>query len=419
MTVQITARRSVSVALVVVALTLTAACGGGSGFDDKSAGKAEQKNGKASLQVLIASSGDAETKFVTGAADAWAKKSGNSVKVVVAQDIAQQLSQGFAGGNPPDVFYVDAARFADLAKAGSLEPYADQIKDNADFYPSLRTTFSYNGKQYCAPKDFSTLALEIRDDAWKSAGLTDADLPTTWDQLAAVAERLTTGKQTGLVLGDTRDRIGAFMVQAGGWIVNDDATQATADSPANIQALDYVKSQLANGSFKYPSQVDAGWGGEAFGTGKAAMTIEGNWITGAMKNDYPDVGYSVHELPSGPAGKGTLQFTQCWGIAAASEYQTQSVSLVQALTSPQAQLDAAKAFGVMPSRQSVSDKYIAAYPQDKPFVAGGSYGQGPVTVPGVDSVLADFDANLQQLTRKDPEQVLSSLQSNTEAALSP
>ena len=28
------------------------------------------------------------------------------------------------------------------------------------------------------------------------------------------------------------------------------------------------------------SDLDAGWGGEAFGTGKAAMTIEGNWING-------------------------------------------------------------------------------------------------------------------------------------------
>ncbi|MCY7374112.1 MAG: extracellular solute-binding protein [Spirochaetaceae bacterium] len=409
--------RAATVSGVVAVLLVAAGCGGGSSFDDKAGSDSKQKGGKASLEMLIASSGDAETKFVTDTANAWAKETGNTVKVVVAQDLAQQLSQGFAGGNPPDVFYVDASRVADLAKAGSLEPYADQVADNDDFYESLRQTFTYDGQQICVPKDFSTLALQIRGDSWKAAGLTDADVPTTWDDLAAVAKKLTTGKQTGLVIGDTRDRIGAFMVQNGGWVLNEDSTEVTADTPENAEALAYVKEQLAAGTFKYPGEVDAGWGGEAFGTGKAAMTIEGNWIRGAMKNDYPDVEYSVHELPEGSAGKGTLLFTQCYGIAAASEFKEQSVSLVEALTSEEAQLAAADAFGVIPSRQSAKEGYVAKFPDDAPFVAGADYGQGPVNAAGMDSVLADFDAGLQQLKQQAPEKILGTLQSNAEAAL--
>ena len=56
------------------------------------------------------------------------------------------------------------------------------------------------------------------------------------------------------------------------------------------------------------------------------MTIEGNWIRGAMTNDYPDVDYTVAELPEGPAGKGTLLFTQCWGVSADSPDQEAAVS---------------------------------------------------------------------------------------------
>ena len=40
-----------------------------------------------------------------------------------------------------------------------------------------------------------------------------------------------------------------------------------------------------------------------------------------------------------------------------------------------------------------------------------------MTAPGMDSVLADFDAGLQKLTSSDPKQILSSLQSNASAAL--
>ena len=48
---------------------------------------------------------------------------------------------------------------------------------------------------------------------------------------------------------------------------------------------------------KFPKRVDSGWGGEAFGKGKAAMTIEGNWIEGALKSDYPNVKYAVYSCP--------------------------------------------------------------------------------------------------------------------------
>ena len=154
------------------------------------------------------------------------------------------------------------------------------------------------------PKDFSTLALEIRTDAWEAAGLTDDDIPTTWEELADVAQTLTTGEQVGLVVGDTRDRIGAFMVQAGGWVTNEDGTEVTADSPENVEALEYVKGLLDAGVLQYPPALDSGWGGEAFGTGKAAMTIEGNWIKGAMTNDYPDVDVHHRRAPRGPGRQG-------------------------------------------------------------------------------------------------------------------
>lgn len=414
---RVRSRRGAIVALAVTGALALAGCGGDSFGNDNTDSPEASATGPVSLSILIASSGDPETDAVKAAASAWATKTGNTVDVVAATDMQQQLAQGFASGNPPDLFYVDAGRFADLAKSGSLYAYADQIDSPDDFYGPLMQTFTYEDTQYCVPKDFSTLALEINTDAWTAAGLTDADIPTTWDQLQTVATKLTTGTQTGIAIGDTRDRIGAFMVEAGGWITNSDSTEITADSPANIEALTYVKGLLDAGVAKYPSQLDAGWSGEAFGTGKAAMTMEGNWIKGAMTADYPDINYKVVELPQGSAGKGTLQFTQCWGIADQTSAKSQAVDLVNYLTSVDQQLAFAKAFGVMPSRQSASAGYLEQFPDDAAFVAGGEYGQGPVNLPGFDSVLTDFDSQLQQLASGDPAQILSSLQTNAEAAL--
>jgi len=404
--------RLVAALIGATTLALTTACGGG--FDNNQ----QQQGGKADLQILIGSSGDAETNAVKQAAAAWASASGNTANVIPAQDIGQQLGQAFAGGTPPDVFYVDASRFADYASVGALEPYTDKVSGGVDdFYPALRSTFTYQGKLYCIPKDFSTLTLQINNKLWAQAKLTDADIPKTWDQLTATAQKLKAAGITPFTIGDTRDRIGAFMVAAGGWIVSKDGTQATADSPQNLQALQYVQGLLKNGLAVYPKAVDTGWGGEAFGKEKVAMSMEGNWIKGALQNDFPNVQYTVAPMPAGPAGSGTLSFTQCWGISAKSKFKDQAIKFVEAMTSAEQQIAFAKAFGVMPSRASAKANYLQQFPKDQAFIDSAAFAQGPVNAPKMDSVLADFDSQLQGLATADPKAILQRLQQNTETAL--
>ena len=401
--------------IVLLAVSgMLGAAGCGSGFNGS---PTTQQTGSASLQVLIGSSGAAETKAVQDAAASWAGSTGNKATVTPAQDLAQQLGQAFAGSSPPDVFYVDAARLADYASVGALLPYGDKVADANDFYPNLRKAFTYQNKLYCIPKDSSTIAMEINTDLWTKAGLTTADVPTSWDQLTAVAQKLKAAGVTPIAIGDTRDRIGAFMIQAGGWIVNQDGTSATADTPQNLQALQYVQSLLKGGLAQYPKQLDAGWAGEAFGKGKAAIAFEGNWIKGAMQSDYPSVKYTVNAMPAGPKGQGTLSFTQCWGISAKTKYADQAIKFVEAMTAANQQLSFAKAFGVMPSRQSVKDQYTQQFPADKAFIDGVGYSQGPVNAPKMSSVLSAFDAALQQLASGDPKAILEKLQKNTQAAL--
>ena len=329
---RISALRSALAVAAGAAVLVTAACGS----SGPSGGSTTAGGGKTTgvhLSLLIGSSGDAETNAVNAAGKAWAAKSGNTVSVTPAKDLVQELTQSLAGGTPPDLFYVDASKVAGLVKANALAAYGDQLPNKGDFYPSLVKSFTENGKFYCAPKDFSTLALEINTDMWTKAGLTDADIPTNWDQLETVAKKLTKGKVAGLVMSDTLDRVDAFMRQAGGSLMNADGTEFTANSPENLAGLQYVTKLAKEGVLKFPKQVDAGWGGEALGKNKAAMTIEGNWIVGGVKSDYPNLHYKVVELPAGPKGKATLSFTNCWGIAAKSKNQSAAVDFVKFLTS--------------------------------------------------------------------------------------
>ncbi|HET8776937.1 MAG TPA: extracellular solute-binding protein [Candidatus Limnocylindria bacterium] len=418
-------------ALLAVTALLLAACG--SGFESEepsvgapgseapeaSAGGSAAAEPGADLTILIGSSGDAETDIVNKLVADWSAESGVEAEVVVASDLNQQLSQGFSSNNPPDLFYLSTDQMAAYAATDSLEPYAENLSNADDFFPALREAFTYNGQFMCAPKDFSTLALIINSDMWADAGLTDDDIPTTWDELSAVAAQLTTDEHKGLAFGPEVQRVGVFMAEAGGRFIDDDGTTAVVDSPENVEALQYVKDQMAAGDFAFSNDpsIDAGWGGEAFGLGKAAMVIEGNWIAGAMTNDFPDVNYQVAELPEGPGGPGTIQYTNCWGMAALSDNIPGATSLVEYLTSAESQLAAAEAFGVMPSVESAAEDWKAAYPEFAAFIDGADYAINLPSQPGTGDVIADFNAQLATLSSTEPEAILASVQASLQDAL--
>ncbi|QZY29899.1 sugar ABC transporter substrate-binding protein [Nocardioides coralli] len=396
---------------LTAALTLSAC--GGSGFE----GGSESSGPSGEISVLIGSSGDAETQAVQDAVAAWSEESGVDAEVQVASDLPQQLSQGFAADNPPDVFYVSTDTLAGYANNGSLHAYGSELSNADAFFPSLVEAFTVDDEFYCAPKDFSTLGLVINDKLWQQAGLTEADIPTTWDELAQVAETLTEGDRVGLAFGPEYQRVGAFFPQAGGAMVSEDGTEATVDSQENLEALQFVQGMMQDGTAAYSSDLGAGWGGEAFGKELTAMTIEGNWIAGAMEADFPDVKYTVAELPEGPAGPGTLAFTNCWGIAEASGDKEDAVDLVEFLTTEERQLAFADAFGVIPSVESAADQYAEDRPEFAPFIAGADYAQNPPAQEGAADVIADFNAQLEGLKSGDPAAILASVQQSLQAVV--
>src|SRR5262245_41128664 len=391
---------------MVAALALTA----GAAFGSRQSGKAT------TVTALIGSSGPAETFAVNAAAKAFTKQSGIQLNVIVASDLGQQLAQGFASGNPPDIFYLGNDQVATYAKAGDLAPL-DKLKNVKAFYPSLKAAYTYKGHLYAAPKDFSTLALVINSASWKAAGLTAKNYPKTWPQLSSVAKKLTRNGQVGLCTNPEFHRLGVFMIENGGWLVSANGKRATVNSPANVQAFNYVKTMLGNGSMKLTNQLGVGWGGEGFGKQMCAMTIEGNWIAGAMKNDYPSVGYKVVQLPQGPKGLGTLQYDGGWGLAAASKNKPDAIKLIRWLTNKSIELGMAKAFGVMPSVMSAKKRWLKLYPQWASFVAGADYSKSIPTIPNIQTVLGDFNQQLQGLPTSDPKPILDRVNRELQAIL--
>lgn len=147
------------------------------------------------------------------------------------------------------------------------------------------------------------------------------------------------------------------------------------------------------------------------------MAIDGTWATGALAADYPGTRWRSVELPSGPAGKGTLSFTNCWGIPERSPKQRAAVDLVEFLVDLPQQQQTGREVGVLPSNQRAAG-VLDGDARMRGFTAGASYAKGEVTVKDFGAVADDFDAKLLGLAHgDDPRAILAEVQRHAEQAL--
>ena len=417
-------------ALAAAGLAVLSACSSGNAASSSSpasgsspasssssaSGAASATANKSPLTLMFGSSGPAETAAVQAAAKAFTKQSGIPVQVIAASNLSQQVAQGFSGGTPPNVFYLDPLTFQSYAKDGALDAYPSGMSNANGFASALAQAFTYKGTFTCEPKDASTLALYINNADWKQAGL--GAPPANWSQLQADAKKLTTAGRVGLTIDQDESGIDEFFYQNGGTVTNAAGTQVELDSPQNVAALTYLKGMLTSGIMKFPAQMGAGFSGQAFGENKAAMDIIGNWENGEMSSDYPNVKFTVYPLPTGPTGThATLSFTNCWGVPKQQSNLAGSLAFVKFLTSDQQELTFSKAFGVIPSLTAAQAQYAQTYPQYATFVQELAYAHPDIAIAGATQALTAFNSALEQLQSGDPATILKTAQTNLQAVV--
>ncbi|MCU0498320.1 MAG: ABC transporter substrate-binding protein [Anaerolineae bacterium] len=333
------------------------------------------------------------------------------VQFVPSTDHPVTMQTAFASGTYPEVFYVDSSRLPDWATAGVVAIGDDLIDDPEGFYPSLLDIFTFEGDLYCAPKDFSTMALQYNKDLFDAAGLEYPTADWTWEDLRAAAEALTDTEAgvIGLVTPPNLERWLPFLYQNGGTIFDEEGNLAL-DSEEAREALDFYMSFARDGIGGTPSTVDAGWGGEAFGTGRAAMAMEGNWVINFLLTTYPELNWGVAELPAGEMGKATMAFTVCYGVAANIEGEKEEAAwrLVNFLTNAEGSAALAEvSFGPMPPRPDAMEAYLNNWmtrteganvnPEDfNAFITGADYAYPWVLPVGFQPFIDEFNAGLQQ-----------------------
>lgn len=350
------------------------------------------------VRVWTGSSSPVENEFKEAQVAAFEEANpGIDIELLISPDYGTQVRAAFASGDYPEVFTVGQFDFPQW-QADGLLAVGDAIENPDDIYPGLREAFSADGELYCPAKDFSTLALLYNIDAFEAAGV---DLPTaewTWDDMATAAEAITNDDMVGFSAAADKFRWMAFFYANGAEIFDADG-EVVFDSEASIEALSFYQSFVENGTGALPGDLNAGWNGEAFGQGSAAMTIEGNWAIGYLNDTFPDLNWGVTEIPLAPNGeRGTLTFAECWAVSSRAEGELAEAAWAVAnfFTNEAGATQVAEAgFGVMPARATIGDLWLETVGEEyAAFVTGAEYAIAPIFPLG----FGDFDVAVNDAT---------------------
>ena len=262
---------------------------------------------------------------------------------VPAERARDKLITQVAGGNAPDVVYIDSGSVEDFSSREAfvnLDGYiagSDVIKID-DYVEGFRASSDFEGSMFALPFDGETTGLFYRTDLFEEAGIEGP--PKTWEEFEQTAAALTKPeeKQYGFILfaPEAFYYWYPFLWQAGGDLLTEDGEQIAFDSPEAKEAAEFY---IGLKEYSPPDYLNSNsWDGRvAFATGKVGMYMAGSWFGGEMKASFPDINgkWDVAPLPEGPAGCATTMAGDSLAITAQSENRDAAWLWIEFLSRPE------------------------------------------------------------------------------------
>ena len=164
-----------------------------------------------------------------------------------------KLPTAFASGSGPDLFIISPGDFLRYYNGGVLLDLTPFMEKSArdDFFPSVIANRMVDGKIYGLPYEVEPMAMYYSVDAFNEIGLTDKDVPKTWEELLSVAKKLTNAKRFGVLFETSPGYYQnftwyPFLWEAGGDFQTKDGKSAF-NSPATVQALKFWQDSINMG----------------------------------------------------------------------------------------------------------------------------------------------------------------------------
>lgn len=362
-------------------------------------GPAAETGNQAIADGFMAENPDATVTLTPVAGDNWGGYYANLATLI-------------ASGEKPDLAFTASEGIKFLSQNGLVvpineyldtDPDAQAIQD--DIAPELLQSFAVEGEITALPNGWNNMVVYYNTAVFDAAGVAYPETDWTWDDFKATAAALSkdtngdgTNDQYGFTWASNEIFPGIlpWVANAGGNLVNDDVTEATADSAPVVEAVSFLKGLIDEGIAPAPSPMGDVF--TAFQNGSVAMFGAGRWPSATFLpagfTDWDIQLYptgETYQTVAGAAGYAILTSAADPDLAWELQKYTASPEIQDSLIgTPEAPRDA------IPTTRSTAEKTVEAgippangglfygsvddYPALTPFPAPAKYSEYEATV---------------------------------------
>ncbi|MDE7015567.1 MAG: ABC transporter substrate-binding protein [Kineothrix sp.] len=246
---------------------------------------------------------DKEGKFVNEAVDEFNNSQDEiyvNAQYLPREELMKQYTIGVVSGELPDCGMVDNPDHNSYASMGVFADITDLYNswEDANFMEGSINSCYYDGKLYGLPWGNNCLGLFYNKEMLDAAGV---EIPTTWSELEAACEKLTTDSCKGLAISAIGNEEGTFQYMP--WLLSSGGSVMDLTSDGSKESMTYLYNLIEKG---YVSRECVNWtqadAEKQFAAGQAAMMINGPWQFSGLANDAPDLDYGVAKVPKADNG---------------------------------------------------------------------------------------------------------------------
>ena len=216
------------------------------------------------------------------------------------EDYWTNLPLALDGENGPAIFNIHNSYHENLINY--MAPLEIPLEDlQADF--TGVDAHVIDGEVYYIDYGMMTGSVYYNKDMWEAAGLTEADIPKTWDEMREVAKKLTIKEgdtiiQAGLNFNDDfhQNYLLGLNYQLGENLFEEDGVTPKVNSDAMKQVMQMLVDMYevdGIGSKDFGEK-----GADSFGQGQSAMVIQWGHYYNTLQTTWSDINFGVFEIPT-------------------------------------------------------------------------------------------------------------------------
>ena len=286
---------------------------------------------------------------------------------VAYANLITKVLQDASAGDMPSLVLLDNPNVPQVAATGQLRAFNDLPGfTTSGYYPGAISECTYQGKQYCHPIGTNSVGLFYNKAMLAAAGLQP---PTTWDELAADAKKLTKPPVYGMAFDATADEQSTWQLEPFFW--SNGASLTNVDTPSFESSLQLWVNMVKDGS---ASKSVLNWGQDPdltqqFIQGHAAMMVNGPWIFPELNQKgwkYNDQ-YGIVPIPTDQAGQTVIAplggETMDLGTGGSTEQQKLAWEWVQGMQQPATMEHVTSLMYYLPTKPAVTEQVLKGGPE--------------------------------------------------------